>query len=177
MATTESSSFSSSSRKSGGGRKSAAASSSSSSSAFMFEDRFILRAVDWSRFENILRVRGKSAGFDAELILDVHSQLFPVKAEESVHMGLTMNVCSNTAGDTNDWQRSDTILEDYDYAMYVRIFKMEEKTSDRRTVYASFGGLIMSLTADKHVLGELQLDMRLYLLMRRSEDIVLAVRN
>eukprot|EP00922_Rhytidocystis_sp_ex-Travisia-forbesii_P005315 GHVS01007760.1.p1 GENE.GHVS01007760.1~~GHVS01007760.1.p1 ORF type:complete len:171 (-),score=39.23 GHVS01007760.1:190-702(-) len=155
----------------------AASSSTSSSSAFMFEDRFILRAVDWSRFDNILRVRGKSAGFDAELVLDVHSQLFPVKADESVHMGLTMNVCSNSSGDANDWQRSDTILEDYDYAMYGKIFKMEEKTSDRRTVYASFGGLIMSLTADKHVLGELQLDMALYLLMRRSEDIVMTGRN
>lgn len=37
-----------------------------------------------------------------------------------------------------------------------------------RTLYLSFGGLLMSLAADKHVVGDLELDMRVYLLVKRS---------
>lgn len=39
-----------------------------------------------------------------------------------------------------------------------------------RTLYLSFGGLLMSLAADKHVVGDLELDMRVYLLVKRSPE-------
>lgn len=64
--------------------------------------------------------------------------------------------------------------------MYGKIFKYEDISSESRwvyyfavdiaflrTIYASFGGLMMSLTADKQVVADLELDMRIYLMARR----------
>eukprot|EP00921_Rhytidocystis_pertsovi_P009891 GHVQ01015856.1.p1 GENE.GHVQ01015856.1~~GHVQ01015856.1.p1 ORF type:complete len:129 (-),score=18.80 GHVQ01015856.1:266-652(-) len=100
--------------------------------SLLFEDRFMIRSVDWNRFENVLRMRGKSSGYDADLILDVHSHLFPVKNDESVYLGLTTSVSNQNTGD--EWLSSNTILEDYDYVMYGRAFKIEDKTADRRNM-------------------------------------------
>ena len=50
----------------------------------LFEDRFTVRNVDNIKIERVSRIRAKSSGLDAELILDVHNQLLPV-TEKQVH--------------------------------------------------------------------------------------------
>ncbi|SBT48408.1 RNA polymerase subunit 8c, putative [Plasmodium ovale wallikeri] len=45
----------------------------------LFEDRFVISNVDNSKFEKVSRIKAKSTGYDAELILDVHSELFRVE--------------------------------------------------------------------------------------------------
>ncbi|VWU51856.1 DNA-directed RNA polymerases I, II, and III subunit RPABC3, putative, partial [Hepatocystis sp. ex Piliocolobus tephrosceles] len=37
------------------------------------------------------------------------------------------------------------------------------------TVYASFGGLMMALTADKQFIGDLEMDMKIYLLAKNVD--------
>lgn len=51
----------------------------------LFEDRFTVKSVDSSKFERVSRIRAKSSGLDADLILDVHNQLLPV-AEKQVSL-------------------------------------------------------------------------------------------
>ena len=48
----------------------------------LFEDRFTVRNVDNSKFERVSRIRAKSSGLDADLILDVHNQLLPVSEKQ-----------------------------------------------------------------------------------------------
>lgn len=48
----------------------------------LFEDRFIIRSVDNSKFEKVGRIRGKSSGFDAEIILDINVDIYPVYEKE-----------------------------------------------------------------------------------------------
>lgn len=144
----------------------------------LFEDRFFVRSVDTSKFEKVGRIRGKSSGFDAEIILDVNVDIYPVHAKESLTIGITTSVANRSSApdDLNVYELTDTspqrhpsLMDSYDYVMYGKIFKLEEKASERRTIYASFGGLLMSLTADKQVVGELDLDRRIYLLIRKKQ--------
>ncbi|KAL8451024.1 hypothetical protein Emed_002234 [Eimeria media] len=133
----------------------------------LFEDRFTIRNVDNSKFERVSRIRAKSSGLDADLILDVHNQLLPVAEKQGLHIGLTNSLGSDRKADgSTDAQQ----LSGYDYVMYGKVFKLEETSSERRTLYLSFGGLLMSLAADKHVVGDLELDMRVYLLVKRSAE-------
>ncbi|KAL8275463.1 hypothetical protein Esti_000675 [Eimeria stiedai] len=157
----------------------------------LFEDRFTIRNVDNSKFERVSRIRAKSSGLDADLILDVHNQLLPVAEKQGLHIGLTNSLVSDRKSDgATDAQQ----LSGYDYVMYGKVFKLEETSSERRksssitrglscrypqsilsvfgrvTLYLSFGGLLMSLAADKHVVGDLELDMRVYLLVKRSAE-------
>lgn len=134
----------------------------------LFEDRFTVRNVDNSKFERVSRIRAKSSGLDADLILDVHNQLLPVAEKQGLHIGLTNSLSGpdRKSDGTADPQQ----LSGYDYVMYGKVFKLEETSSERRTLYLSFGGLLMSLAADKHVVGDLELDMRVYLLVKRSTE-------
>ncbi|XP_026191615.1 DNA-directed RNA polymerases I, II, and III subunit RPABC3 [Cyclospora cayetanensis] len=134
----------------------------------LFEDRFTVRSVDNNKFERVSRIRAKSSGLDAELILDVNKQLLPLAEKQGVHIGLTNSLVlpDRKADGSTDAQQ----LSGYDYVMYGKVFKLEETSSERRTLYLSFGGLLMSLAADKHVVGDLELDMRVYLLVKRSQE-------
>ncbi|AFZ80368.1 DNA-directed RNA polymerase subunit rpb8, putative [Theileria equi strain WA] len=134
----------------------------------VFEDRFLVRSIDKSKFERVARISAKSTGFDAELLLDVNSDLLPVNNKAMLHILIT-NSLLPSGSDVNLSECNDipTLLGDYEYAMYGKIFKFEEISSETRTIYASFGGLLMSLTADKQVVADLELDMKIYLLVRR----------
>ncbi|CUV04168.1 RNA polymerase II B8 subunit [Cryptosporidium parvum Iowa II] len=138
----------------------------------LFEDRFVINSVDSGKFDRIGRIRGRSVGFDADLILDINNELFPVREKESLYIGLSSQVSVNPNDIVWDNSGPQTLMDQYDYVMYGKIYRVEEKQSDRRSLYASFGGLLMSLTADKNLVGDFSLDMRLYCLVRRSEDII-----
>lgn len=53
-------------------------------SNILFEDRFVISSVDNSKFEKVSRIKAKSTGYDAELILDVHSELFKVEEKKVI---------------------------------------------------------------------------------------------
>ena len=65
-----------------------------------------------------------------------------------------------------------SLADDYDYVMYGKVYKKADKKSSAEspgevTLYASFGGLLMSLAADKADLEGAHLDDRVYLLVKK----------
>lgn len=53
--------------------------------------------------------------------------------------------------------------------MYGKVFKHHQKSGDHMmSVFVSFGGLLMHLMGDETNLNKLELDSRVYLLMRKS---------
>jgi len=52
--------------------------------------------------------------------------------------------------------------------MYGKLYKKEERKQDVVAVYVSFGGLLMKLEGGKRELEQLNLENRLYLLLKRS---------
>ncbi|SCM25030.1 DNA-directed RNA polymerases I, II, and III subunit RPABC3, putative [Plasmodium chabaudi chabaudi] len=137
-------------------------------SNILFEDRFVISNVDNSKFEKVSRIKAKSTGYDAELILDVHSELFKVEEKKAIYLALQDNFMGYS--DDKTWEQTDNkSLNNIEYIMSGRIFKFEELSSERRTVYASYGGLMMALTADKQFIGDLEIDMKIYLLAKNVD--------
>ncbi|CDU20665.1 hypothetical protein YYC_01460 [Plasmodium yoelii 17X] len=137
-------------------------------SNILFEDRFVISNVDNSKFEKVSRIKAKSTGYDAELILDVHSELFKVEEKKAIYLALQDNFMGKN--DEKTWEQTDNkSLNNIEYIMSGRIFKFEELSSERRTVYASYGGLMMALTADKQFIGDLEIDMKIYLLAKNVD--------
>ncbi|GAW83519.1 RNA polymerase subunit 8c [Plasmodium gonderi] len=134
----------------------------------LFEDRFVISSVDNSKFEKVSRIKAKSTGYDAELILDVHSELFKVEEKKAIYLALQDNFLGRN--ENSSWEEGENVsLNTVEYIMSGRIFKFEELSSERRTVYASFGGLMMALTTDKQFIGDLEVDMKIYLLTKNVD--------
>ncbi|KAK1934854.1 putative RNA polymerase subunit 8c [Babesia divergens] len=139
-----------------------------SSTVCVFEDRFVVRSIDKSKFDRVSRINAKSTGFDAELLLDVNTDIFPVMVKSLLHVLITNNLLPGSSDvNLSELNELPPLIREYEYAMYGKIFKYEDISSESRTIYASFGGLMMSLTADKQVVADLELDMRIYLMARR----------
>jgi DNA-directed RNA polymerase I, II, and III subunit RPABC3 len=59
--------------------------------------------------------------------------------------------------------------DDFEYVMHGKVFKHHQKPGDHlMSVFVSFGGLLMHLMGDETNLNKLELDSRIYLLMRKS---------
>eukprot|EP00918_Siedleckia_nematoides_P088345 GHVU01194160.1.p2 GENE.GHVU01194160.1~~GHVU01194160.1.p2 ORF type:complete len:143 (+),score=18.37 GHVU01194160.1:1169-1597(+) len=134
-----------------------------------FEDKFQITSVDKSKFEKVARLRGRSVAVDAFIVLDVHSELMPVETQQVLLITLTNRIDQGPENYKSLMEpTAKAMLDDYDYCMVGKIFRVEDKSADKRSVYASFGGLLMSLTGDKQSLADLELDMRTYLLVKKT---------
>jgi len=62
-------------------------------------------------------------------------------------------------------------MDKYDYVMHGKVFKVtapKSKSADKIEVYASYGGLLMSLKGDARSLQSVELDQRIYFLARKA---------
>jgi hypothetical protein len=48
----------------------------------LFEDSFIAKEVDNSKFEKVSRLLCESQAFDTKLILDVNTELYPIAPQQ-----------------------------------------------------------------------------------------------
>ncbi|EWC89834.1 hypothetical protein PFHG_02802 [Plasmodium falciparum HB3] len=100
-------------------------------SNILFEDRFVISSVDNSKFEKVSRIKAKSTGYDAELILDVHSELFKVEEKKAIYLALQDKLLNRN--DEKGWEQNENVpLNNIEYIMSGRIFKFEELSSERR---------------------------------------------
>lgn len=158
--------------------------------ASVFEDTFVCREVDTApkdpkrpdgekvrdkKFDRVSRITAVSDNYKASLTLDVHSQLYPVRAGERFVLVLTPSVRLDGAPDdgTFDQGGEPTLLDKYDYAMNGKVFSYSPEdassSSSSVTVYISFGGLLMALKGSKKTLSasDFAVDTRTYLLMKK----------
>ena len=60
-----------------------------------------------------------------------------------------------------------TLMEKFDYVMYGKVFKFSEEANGNITIYASFGGLLFSITGQPNTLTSFEIDERIYLLIKK----------
>lgn len=66
-------------------------------------------------------------------------------------------------------RRFDSHADDFEYVMYGKVFRHHQKAGDPdMSVFVSFGGLLMHLRGDEAHLKSLDLDNRVYLLIRKN---------
>ncbi|KAA8498913.1 DNA-directed RNA polymerases II and V subunit 8A [Porphyridium purpureum] len=144
----------------------------------VFEDTFTVNSIDKfpdpkdpsrmvyeKKFDKTSRISMSSDSKSAEMVLDVNTEIYPVKEGELYTLALADSL------DTKIGRESESsLLEEYQYAMYGKIYHYAEERN-KAVVYVSFGGLLMSLAAAAHTLNSrtFEVDTEIYLLMSRLD--------
>ncbi|KAF8649757.1 hypothetical protein AX16_005524 [Volvariella volvacea WC 439] len=143
------------------------------SSSIVFDDIFTISAIDkeGKKFDRVSRLYAHSKNYDMDLTLDYNTELLPLKVDQSFALALSSSLSRTAApsgadGTTEDPDDKDRdvwrpdgkgrrgLEEDYEYVMYGKVYKFDSGTAETVTAYASFGGLLMSLSGSfRHMTG------------------------
>jgi DNA-directed RNA polymerase I, II, and III subunit RPABC3 len=143
-------------------------------SSTLFDDIFTITEVDSARYNKVSRIVASSTtSSDIKITLDINSDLFPVKTNESVTVTLASSLSLDGDKDQSgsiSWRPpkagEKSLADDYDYVMHGTVYKFEEGSDDKISVYVSFGGLLLCLEGGYRNLSSLKQE-NVYLLMRR----------
>ncbi|KAJ7225789.1 hypothetical protein GGX14DRAFT_422384 [Mycena pura] len=155
-------------------------------SSIVFDDIFTINAIDkeGKKFDRVSRLYAHSKNYDMDLTLDYNIELFPLKDDQSFALALASSLArgdpqagaSGTDGTAEDDKDRDVwrpdgkgrrgLEEDYEYVMYGKVYKFDSGTSEIVTAYASFGGLLLSLTGSYRHMTSIVLGEPVYVLMR-----------
>ena len=139
----------------------------------LFEDTFVVTGLnpDGKRFEKVDRLVAK--GEHAELSFDVACEVYPLKVGDEFKLTLasTLNLDGTPDGDEYIPDGKRNLLDDYEYGQCGRTFRYEHESEKRVAVIASFGGLLMLLRGEIKHLVRLQLDQKVYLLVRKAGSV------
>ncbi|KAA1471559.1 RNA polymerase [Dentipellis sp. KUC8613] len=161
----------------------------SSSSNIVFDDIFTIEDIDreGKKFDRVSRLYAHSKNYDMDLTLDYNIELFPLEKDQNVALALASSLArggqapgtQNGADGGADEEDKDRdvwrpdgkgrrgLEEDYDYVMYGKVYRFDPGTAEIVTAYASFGGLLMSLTGSfRHMTG-IVLGDPVYILLRK----------
>ncbi|KAK0198690.1 hypothetical protein F5146DRAFT_1020674 [Armillaria mellea] len=148
----------------------------------VFDDIFTISSIDkeGKKFDRVSRLQAHSKNYDMDMTLDYNIELFPLETGQHFALALASSLArggqrSNTTDGAAEeeehvWRPDGKgqrgLEEDYDYVMYGKVYKFDGGTAEIVTAYASFGGLLMSLTGSfRHMTG-IVLGDPIYLLMR-----------
>ena len=107
---------------------------------------------------------------EATLTLDVCTEVYKVKREDKIQFALASTLNLDGSPDNGLFNQSGerTLLDDYEYGMYGRVFEVKYLSKRRVQIYASFGGLLMCLEGEQNQFERLEKDQQLYCLMRKA---------
>jgi len=158
-----------------GSKKKAAATPASRATAggaTRFEDIFevIDRDPDGKKFDRVSRYKCRSE-FDAELTIDVNVDVYPLSVGQRFSLALapTLSLDGTPEDDAFDQSGKPSLADGYEYVTYGKCYKKVEENAGgltRASAFISFGGLLANLKADPKNLQEIEIDDRIYLLMR-----------
>ena len=63
-----------------------------------------------------------------------------------------------------------SVIDEYEYVMSGRVFKISEEQGKKINVYCSFGGLLLSLRGDARTLAAIEPDSKMFLLIRQARN-------
>ena len=140
----------------------------------LFEDIFHVHQVNPDgdkKFDNVARILAKSETYGADVTVDIYSQVFPVKAGEMLSIKFVTTINVDGTPDTGKYDPTDreTLLDEFDYAMYGKVFRYDiaAKHPPRATIIASYGGLLMKMEGNREHFTRLRKGQRIYMLMRK----------
>jgi len=143
----------------------------------LFEDTFEVTAVDpdGKKFTKVSRIVCHGENYEMDLVLDINSELYkvPLGTKLTVVLASTLNLDLTTDEKTFNQSGDPSLMDSYEYVMHGKVFKVsteKNKAQSKMEVFASYGGLLMSLKGDPRNLQKIALDMRIYLLMRKVQN-------
>eukprot|EP01098_Paradermamoeba_levis_P014296 TRINITY_DN6773_c0_g1_i1.p1 TRINITY_DN6773_c0_g1~~TRINITY_DN6773_c0_g1_i1.p1 ORF type:complete len:163 (+),score=40.46 TRINITY_DN6773_c0_g1_i1:44-490(+) len=145
-----------------------------SSSNILFEDIFNINDIDpnGKKFDRVSRLICKSENYEMDLTLDLNTEIYPVDINHKFTLVLAKSLNADGSPDAGfyDPTNKPSLLDEYEYAMYGKVYKYSEDTKLKKvSVYVSYGGLLMLLQGDPRNVSGLELDSRIYLLLRKIQ--------
>lgn len=156
----------------------------------LFDTQFVVSQIDpdGKKFDRVSRIIATSPSLDMTLSIDIATDIWPVTEGQQLTFQLASTLKKETSsakpdgvdGETQDaaaqaaerdaWRLDQPgnggIADDFDYVMYGKIYRYDEKVADEVTVYGSFGGLMMALTGNFRHMSNITIGSNVYLLMR-----------
>ncbi|EST09415.1 RNA polymerase, Rpb8 [Kalmanozyma brasiliensis GHG001] len=157
----------------------------------LFDTQFVVNQIDpdGKKFDRVSRIIASSPSLEMTLSIDIATDVWPVSEGQQLTFQLASTLKKETAaskladgadGETQDaasqaaerdaWRLDQPgnggIADDFDYVMFGKIYRYDEKVADEVTVYGSFGGLMMALTGNFRHMSNITIGSNVYLLMR-----------
>lgn len=137
----------------------------------VFDDTFEVSGIDNEKFDNVGRIKAKAQTFLADIEVDINTDIYPIQAKDTLRIA----IATSGSSQMENWDASGSsvgsLADDYEYVMYGKVYKKapskKNESGSDVCLYASFGGLLMSLEAEKADLEGAHLDDRVYLLVKR----------
>jgi len=149
-------------------------------SGILFDDLFHVKDVDpdGKKFDRVSRLFCESESFKMDLILDVNTQLYPIKLGDKFRLLLASTLREDGYPDEGDYDPTAMYprAESFEYVMYGKIYRIEgddpgaggsSEAGSKLAAYASYGGLLMRLQGDANSLHGFEVDNHIYLLLKK----------
>ena len=124
------------------------------------------------QFDKVSRLCCRNTNYDVQLIVDVND-VFEANIDDKLHIVLasTLNLDGTPTPETYDPSifSQPTLADKFDYVMYGKVFKFKPEDGQKLSVIISFGGLLLYIKAEPRILGLIQLDSNVFLLMRKAQ--------
>ncbi|XXG73494.1 hypothetical protein AAC387_Pa07g2402 [Persea americana] len=139
----------------------------------LFEDIFTLEALDpdGKKLDKVSRIEARSEQFDMHMQLDVNTEAYPLHVGDKFMMVLAPTLSLDGTPDSYFTQGGrESLADKFEYAMHGKLYKISVEGSGANVkveIYASFGGLLMMLTGYPANAANIELNQRLFLLMRK----------
>jgi DNA-directed RNA polymerase I, II, and III subunit RPABC3 len=142
----------------------------------LFEDNVTVTAIDKDGkvFDKVSRIEAKGVDSECNYLLDVNTDIYPMSKDSVYHLMISKSLYSDGSPTPTNFNydifaKKNSLLEKFDYVMHGKIFKYQEESDGKVSVYISFGGLLLGITGEPSHLSTLVIDDRVYLLMKKFE--------
>lgn len=102
------------------------------SNSSLFSDTFEVVEVDRGTWDNVSRVTAKSEFYDYNIVVDVATNVYPVKDDEKIEVLLASSLDTHSDGNDTGYNPAkvlDARADSYDYIMQGRVYKYFQKKS------------------------------------------------
>mmetsp|Transcript_12616 Transcript_12616/g.14472 ORF Transcript_12616/g.14472 Transcript_12616/m.14472 type:complete len:153 (-) Transcript_12616:177-635(-) len=151
--------------------------SGSGNSNILYEEDFTILDINPEgksspHFKNVSRVVAQGMTFNMSLVIDIQTELFPLKMKDKFNLALAskLNIDDEPDDGTFNQDGKPTLLDKYDYGMHGKVFRYEHEKEHDVAVYISYGGLLMKLVGKQRYLNTVELDNPIYCLIRKSVE-------
>merc|ERR1712224_46839 len=142
------------------------------------EDTLQVKGInnDKKVFDKVSRISGETLLSHFKIELDVNTDIYPMKIDQHYSLCIANSLTADGNDDFDLFRQSrvsggedsNNLIDHFHYVMNGKIF--EDQISDdgnKLTVFMSFGGLLMSISGKTKDLKDLELDSRVYLLLKQ----------
>ncbi|CAJ1973439.1 unnamed protein product [Sphenostylis stenocarpa] len=139
-------------------------------SELLFDDIFKIENVDpdGKKYDKVSRIVARSEKRDMYMLLDVNTEIYPMKEKERFLMALSPSLVLNTK------DGSVSIQDKFEYIMHGSLYSISNegcsKSQCEVEMFASFGGLQLMLKGHASHCVKFAVDQKLFLLIRKVES-------